>query len=130
MQDPNQDRLMLEHIRYFRMKWRRVPRAYEAWLTRSLAPGATLLISECRLRWPVTRLGERHVFQFGGHGGLPPEGYRDPSPTVRAFLARENSPRRAWTPPDADEDAAEAEWGLSASFKADVSRLARRHGWR
>jgi hypothetical protein len=130
MQDPNQDRLMLSHIRYFRMKWRRLPEAYSRWLARTLPPGATLLVSECRLRWPVTRLGERHVFQFGGHGALSADGYRRPSRDVAAFLAQHDSPRRRWSPPDADEDAAEAEWGLAPEFLADVERLARRHGWR
>jgi hypothetical protein len=130
MQDPNQDRLMLAHIRYFRMKWRRVPEAYAAWLARTLPPGATLLVSDCRLRWPVTRLGERHVFQFGGHGGLPAEGYREPSATVADFLARNGATRRQWTPPDADEDAPEAEWGLTPEFLEDAAQLARRHGWR
>ena len=130
MQDPNQDRLMLSHIRYFRMKWRRLPEAYIRFLVRTLAPGATLLVSECRLRWPVTRVGERHVFQFGGHGGLSPEGYRRPSQAVADFLAEHESPRRAWSPPAADEDAPEAEWGLTPELLADVERLADRHGWR
>ncbi len=130
MQDPNQDRLMLSHIRYFRMKWRRLPEAYVRFLVSTLPPGATLLVSECRLRWPVTRLGERHVFQFGGHGGLSPEGYRRPSQAVADFLAANDSPRRAWSPPEADEDAPEAEWGLAPELLANVERLAERHGWR
>lgn len=130
MQDPNQDRLMLSHIRYFRMKWRRLPEAYAGWLARTLPQGATLLVSDCRLKWPVTRIGERHVFQFGGHGGLGPEGYRRPSQVVADFLAGHESPWRAWSPPEADEDAAEAEWGLSGELLADIERLADRHGWR
>ena len=130
MQDPNQDRLMLSHIRYFRMKWRRLPDAYATWLARTLPPGATLLVSDCRLKWPVTRLGDRHVFQFGGHGGLTPEAYREPSPAIADFLAAHGSPRRQWSPPDADEHAAEAEWGLTPELLDDVERLADRHGWR
>ena len=130
MQDPNQDRLMLSHIRYFRMKWRRLPEAYTRWLVRTLPRGAPLLVSECRLRWPVTRLGERHVFQFGGHGGLAPEAYRAPSPAVTDFLAANGSPRRAWSPPEADEHAPEAEWGLAPELVADIERLASRYGWR
>lgn len=130
MQDPNQDRLMLSHIRYFRVRWRRLPDAYADYLIRTLPPGATLLVSDCRLRWPVTRLGERHVFQFGGHGGLSAEGYREPSRAVADFLAADNSPRRSWAPPPADEDAPEAEWGFAAGLSDDIERLAQRHGWR
>lgn len=130
MQDPNQDRLMLSHIRYFRMKWRRLPEAYVSWLARTLPPGATLLVSDCRLRWPVTRIGERHVFQFGGHGGLDADGYRESSPVVSDFLAAQGSPWRRWSPPAVDEEAPEAEWGLSPELLADVERVAHRHGWR
>lgn len=130
MQDPNQDRLMLSHIRYFRVKWRRMPPAYVAYLARTLPPGATLLVSDCQLRWPVTRLGDRHVFQFGGHGGLTPDGYRDSSAAVADFLSLNGSPRRSWSPPPADEDAPEAEWGLSSELLEDIARVAHRHGWR
>ena len=130
MQDPNQDRLMLAHIRYFRVKWRRMPPPYVAYLARTLPRGATLVVSDCRLRWPVTRLGERHVFQFGGHGGLAPSEYRDSSAAVADFLAANDSPRRSWSPPPADEDAPEGEWGLSAELLADIERVADRHGWR
>jgi hypothetical protein len=130
MQDPNQDRLMLSHIRYFRMKWRRLPDAYARWLARTLPRGATLLVSDCRLRWPVTRIADRHVFQFGGHGGLSPLEYREPSPAVAGFLTRHRSPLTAWSPPEADEEAPEAEWGLAHELLGDVERLARRHGWR
>lgn len=130
MQDPNQDRLMLSHLRYFRVKWRRLPDAYVAYLARTLPAGATLLVSECRLRWPVTRLGERHVFQFGGHGGLAPTDYREGSDAVAGFLAANDSPRRRWSPPPPDEEAPEAEWGVDAELLVDIERVARRHGWR
>jgi hypothetical protein len=130
MQDPSQDRLMLSHIRYFRLKWRRLPQAYADFLVRNLAPGATLLVSDCRLRWPVTRVGDRHVFQFGGHGGLSPDQYRDGSPLVRDFLARSGSPRRRWDPPAADVTMPEAEWGFDDALLDEVRVLADVHGWR
>jgi hypothetical protein len=130
MQDPNQDRLMLSHIRYFRMKWRELPEAYSRWLAATLPRGATLVVSDCRLRWPVTRIEDRHLFQFGGHGGLSAPEYREPSPAVAGFLARHDSPVRAWSPPAADEDAPEAEWGLAPQLRDEIEQLARRRGWR
>jgi hypothetical protein len=53
--------------------------------------------------WPVTRVGPRHVFQAGGRGGTPPEGY----------LARPHTP---WP----DDEAAESEWALDPAFRQSV----------
>jgi hypothetical protein len=69
MHDPVQDRLMLEQMTYFRLKRLRLGPAYERFLRDTVEPGGTLLLVDCRQRWPVTRVGERHLFQFGAVGG-------------------------------------------------------------
>ena len=130
MQDPNQDRLMLRHITYLRAKWRRLPAAFERFLIERLEPGGTIIVADCRLRWPVTRIAARHVFQFGGVGGVPADEYRRGSPRIERYLEQHRSHRRRWAPPAADEDCAEAEWGFAPALSEDVERLAQRHGWR
>src|SRR5215218_9651536 len=116
MHDPNQDRLMLERMTYFRVKRRRLGAAYTAFLSRALAPGATLLVSECTLRWPVTRVSERHVFQFGALGGASAQEMHGGSERVAAMLERCGSRRRGRAPPPCDEEATAAEWGLEPSL--------------
>ena len=69
MFDPNQDRLMLQRMTYFRFKWLRLPIAYRQFIERRLMPGGTIFLVECALRWPATHLNERHLFQFGALGG-------------------------------------------------------------
>jgi hypothetical protein len=69
MHDPVQDRLMLEQMTYLRLKRLRLGPAYERFLRDTVEPGETLLLVDCRQRWPVTRVGERHLFQFGAVGG-------------------------------------------------------------
>ena len=54
MHDPNQDRLMLGYITYFRPKFLRLPKAYRDFIVETLAPGGTLIITDCRLRWPTS----------------------------------------------------------------------------
>src|SRR5829696_6491225 len=120
---------MLRHISYFRLKWRRLPAAYARFLTDLLEPGGTLLVSDCRARWPVTRIAERHVFQFGGVGGLEREEYRAGSERVERYLARDGSGRRGWQVPAADELAPEAEWGFEPALMRDLQSLADRHDW-
>ncbi len=130
MHDPNQDRLMVRHMTYFRVKGRRLPQAYRQFVTDRLTPDATVYVLDCRLTWPVTRVGERHVFQHGAVGGLEPEEYLRGSPRVARFLARESSRRTRWDPPEADSTAPEAEWGFETALLDDVVDTAARAGRR
>lgn len=130
MHDPNQDRLMIQKMTYFRVKRRRLGAAYEDFLKRSLAPGGTIFVVECNLRWPTRQYGERHLFQFGALGGATPDEYRHGGPRVEDYLTRYHSPRRRWEPPAPDGQRAEAEWGFEPSLREDVERLAREQGYR
>ncbi|GAA3080463.1 hypothetical protein GCM10010464_50680 [Pseudonocardia yunnanensis] len=116
--DPNQDRLSHARMTYFRLKRRRLGAAFTGFLTETLPPGATLLVADCRLRWPVTRLGDQHVFQFGASRGMPPEEFRS------------ESEHRGWDVPPADEEAPEAEWGFDEALGDDLAALAAARGWR
>jgi hypothetical protein len=109
MHDQVQDTLMSQRMTYFRLKWLRLPSAYLAFVHERLDPAGVLIMVDDRSTWPVTRVGPRHVFQAGGRGGVPPEGY----------LHRPRTPAP-------DEEAPESEWGLPASFRTD---LRRRFGW-
>jgi pimeloyl-ACP methyl ester carboxylesterase len=130
MHDPNQDRLSLARMTYFRLKRRRLGAAYSAFLADTLPRGATLIVADCRLRWPVTRLGDRHVFQFGALGGMEPREFHDGNERVTEYLRRYRSPYRHWDPPPPDDEAPEAEWGLDPALLEDVEDLADRRGWR
>lgn len=103
MHDQVQDRLMVAEMAYFRVKWQRLPEAYERYLNEGLAPGAPVIMIEDESDWPVTAAGERHVFQAGAQGGLDPEPY----------LARPHTPKP-------DDTAPEAEWGADPEFGAAV----------
>jgi hypothetical protein len=71
MHDPNQDRLMIAGMTYFRVKWHRLPLAYRRFIRDRLSPGGLLVIADCTLRWahhqdrrpvrvPVRRSRRRH----------------------------------------------------------------------
>lgn len=130
MHDPNQDRLMIQRMTYFRVKRLRLGEEFERFLEETLLPGATLFLLECQHRWPTTQVGERHFFQFGAVGGATPEEYRYGSERVASFLERYGSHRRRWEPPDPDGLRPEAEWGFEPTLREDVERLARRRGFR
>ena len=127
MHDPNQDVLMIRRMAYFRVKFARLPNAYER-LIEHVRPGGTILVVACRKRWPVTSVGERHVFQFGAPGGATTEEYHEGGARVEAFLRRYGSERRRWEPPEPDREAPEAEWGFQDALLDDVTRLADRRG--
>jgi hypothetical protein len=60
MFDPNQDRLMVQRMTYFRFRHLELPTAYARFLEKVLDPGGTIVIMDGDLAWPVTRCGERH----------------------------------------------------------------------
>ncbi len=130
MHDPNQDRLMIRRMTYFRAKLLRLGKAYEDFIERHLAPGGTLFVAECRLKWPTTKLDERYVFQFGALGGAEIDEFRHGGERVRKYLDRYDSHRRRWESPEPDADRPEAEWGFESSLREDIERLARRNRYR
>ena len=129
MHDPNQDRLMVQRMTYFRVKRRRLGYAYEEFLRERLEPGGTIVLVETGVQWPVIRLGERHVFQPGAMGGIPPREYLEGSPRVAEYLARYGSHRRAWDFGEPNDEAPEAEWGFEPVMRDDVERFATQHGF-
>ncbi|MGW0480464.1 hypothetical protein [Nonomuraea sp. NPDC003214] len=126
MHDAAQDRLMIAGMSYFRVKWRRLPPAYRDFLRDCLAPGGTLVVSDCGLRWPTTRVADRYLFQHGALGGLTPDEYRNGSPEIARYLARYGSPYRHWDAPEPDGDSPEAEWGFEPELLDDLTAAAGR----
>jgi hypothetical protein len=129
MHDPNQDRLMIQRMTYFRVKRRRLGETFTRFIEDVLPPGGTIFLTECNLQWPTTRISDRHIFQFGALGGATPDEFYHGSPRVEKYLERYNSHRRRWDPPEPDADRPEAEWGFEPALHEDVERLARRRNY-
>jgi hypothetical protein len=130
MIDPVQDLLMSRVLAYFRLKRLRLGPSYERFLRKNLQPGGTIFLLECELKWPCTKVGERHFFQFGAPGGATHEDLFEGTPRVEAFLQRYGSYRPYWDPPEPDTEAPEAEWGFAPQLREDVERFADQHGYR
>jgi hypothetical protein len=111
MQDPNQDALSGSQMAYFRVKWTRLPPAYQRFLDERLEPVAPVVVVRDMSTWPVTRVGDRHVFQIGAQGGMTAEEYLD-APNV----------------PAPDGTAAEAEWGFAEPLLDGLREAALRTG--
>jgi hypothetical protein len=111
MQDANQDALSGSQMAYFRVKWTSLPPAYQRFLDQRLQSEAPVVVVRDTSTWPVTRVGDRHVFQVGAQGGMTPEEYFD-APNV----------------PAPDETAAEAEWGFAGPLLDELHEAARRTG--
>jgi hypothetical protein len=130
MHDPNQDRLMAQRMAYLRIKWRRLSPAYQEFLKNHLEPGATIVVSECKLTWPTTQVQDRHYFQFGALGGADAEEFLHGGPRVENYLLRYGSHRLRWEPPAPDADRPEAEWGYDERLGVELEQFASRHGFR
>lgn len=130
MFDPNQDRLMLERMTYFRVKRRLLGETYERFLEERLEPGGTILLAECQRTFPTVEVEPRHIFQFGALGGATPEEFIHGSERVEKYLDQYNSHRRTWDAPEPDGDRPEAEWGYEPALTADIERIARERGYK
>ena len=124
MHDPVQDRLMVAKVGYCRVKYLHLPRAYRDFLQQRLEPGGVVIVSDCRLQWPVMKLGDRHFFQVGGYGTTTPDEYLHGSERVRAFLKEQKSSLDKWDVPEPDSGQSEAEWGFVESLADDLTAAA------
>ena len=129
MHDPNQDRLMVAGMCYFRTKWLRLPPAYVRHLRDVLRPGGTLVVSDCAMRWPTTHVSERYTFQHGGFGGATLDELRHGSERVREFLRSYGSDYTRFVAPEPDGESPEAEWGFEPRLMEDLRHVADREGW-
>ena len=130
MHDGSQDRLMADYMDYFRVKRLALGKSYEHFMQTHLAPGGTILVVDCQRKWPTTTVGERHVFQHGGLGGVTEDEYLHGGPRVREFLERYDAPVREWDSPEPDGESPEAEWGYEPALTDDILRFAAQHGFR
>lgn len=95
-----------------------------------MAPGGRTIVLNCGSHWPTTHVDDRHVFQFGGLGGLQPEEYHQGSERVAAFLADRGASRTRWDPPEPDGHSPEAEWGFEPTLRVDVVSFADEQDYR
>lgn len=130
MFDPVQDRLVHEYMTSFRVKKIKLGAIYEQFIKESLAPGGTILVSECQLKWPTTRIDNRHVFQFGHPGIATREEYQKGGSRVKNFLSKNNSDVNKWDAPNTDSESAEAEWGFEPLLYKDIERVAAEGGYK
>lgn len=130
MHDPNQDRLMVQKLTYFRAKKLRLGDVYKQYISDCLEPGGTIFVVNCRLKWKTTKVSERHYFQFGALGGATPDEFLHGSERVAAYLERYGSPYRKWDAPQPTEDSPEAEWGFEPTLLKDIQGLAKEKGYK
>ncbi len=130
MADPNQDRLMLPRTAYFRLKRRRLGEPERGFIADVLEPGGTIFVVDCHKRWPLVKVAERHWYQVGGWGGIPPQEYLDGSERVKRFIAAHGGHGANWSVDAPTEEGPEAEWGFAEPLLDDVERLAGEGGYR
>ena len=127
MLDPVQDLLTSQGLSYFRVKMRTLPPSYQRFLEDCLDPDGTIYVLDCRLKWPTTRVSDRHIFQFGAPGGASIREFFEGSPRVAEYLQRTGWNRPKWDPPAPDGERPEAEWGFEPKLYDDLEHFLLRH---
>ncbi|HET7369735.1 MAG TPA: hypothetical protein VFK45_02730 [Gammaproteobacteria bacterium] len=124
--DPCHDRLPVQYVAYVRFKWLALPEPYRRFIDRTLPRGGRIIVIDCAHRRPMTRIGERHWFQFGGLDSATIDEYFHGGRRVERFLKRHNSDPdvRRWEPPEPDGEQPEAEWGYHPGLDGAIHQLA------
>jgi hypothetical protein len=91
------------------------------------APGGTIFLMDCKLKWPTTKYGDRYFFQFGALGGATSAEYHYGGKRVKKYLEDYHSPVRQWAPPHPNSESPEAEWGFEQTPGEDVLAFAELH---
>jgi hypothetical protein len=105
-------------------RWRRVPRAYQRFLSARLAPGAPLLVVSDVRPWPVFDLGGGLTFQLGGPtAGLEPEDYLRPGPDLGQALRLAGGEPRRWHAPRIAPADGLAEHGTEPDLIEELRRV-------
>jgi hypothetical protein len=130
--DPVHDGWLTGVVNHVRVKLLRIPAAYRQFLRSRLQRGGAIVYLDCRAAWLQFRVGERHVYQVGGWGGIAAETFLEGAPSIDAFLEARGSPHRGgWRLPDLQlKRGPESEWGSEPELAEDLERFARREGYR
>lgn len=123
--DPPEDARTAARMICFQVKRIRIGEAYARFIREVVPAGGTIFVVDCRLRWPVTRVGRRHVFQLGGHGRGEPRALPERVGADEPVGIADVVPLRAAAP----ENLAEADWGFAPELYEEIEHLARRYDY-
>jgi hypothetical protein len=124
MHDPIQDRVMIPHMGYFRIKRRALGPKLESYIKQILMPHGTIYISDCHFLWPAASISEGHSFQTGGLGDVSGNEYARGSERIEKFLEKEGSKQKKWKTPSPLKSMPEAEWGFDEALAENIVQYA------
>lgn len=130
MTDPVHDWLMSQQLRYLRIKYTLLPEAYKEYIRANIVKGGTIGIINCRKSWNVTRVSDRHTFQFGGAGAVSDKEYAHVGDRISAFLKQHGGKDAVPEIPETDDRTPEAEWGYDTRLTEHIKEFAEREGYR
>ncbi len=129
--DPVHDGWLTRWLNHLRLKLLDLPAVYADFIRARLQPGGALVYFDSAAAWLRHRIGERHVFQVGGWGGLPPEEFLAGSPRLRQSAAGEGLTEFDWRLAEYPvERGPESEWGSEPGLGEALEAFARREGYR
>ncbi|MGD8731677.1 MAG: hypothetical protein PVH92_07355 [Anaerolineales bacterium] len=130
--DPIHDGWLTRVVSHLRFKLIDLHDAYKRFIREILQPGGMLLYLDSQARWLQYELGERHRYQVGGWGGIPPREFLEGSERIDAALERAGSSHRGgWSIPyKTPKEMPESEWGSEPGLIAALQAFALEEGFR
>ena len=130
--DPIHDGWLTRVVSHLRFKLIDLPPGYRDFLRETLEPGGVIFHLDSQARWLQYELGERHRYQVGGWGGIPPQEFLDGSDRIDAALAAAGSSHRGGWKIESTRprEMPESEWGSEPGYIEALEAFARAEGFR
>ncbi len=108
--DPVHDAFLVKYLTHLRLKFSRLPGAYQNFIRSHLAPKGSLILLNIHYLWRYYRIADNLIFQIGGLGGISPDTFLKEYPLLYPV-----------------EEGPESEWGTPTAFVEDTHQFASRH---
>jgi hypothetical protein len=130
--DPVHDGWLTRIVSHLRLKLISLPQEYRRFIKEILEPGGAIVYLDCKARWLQFEFSERHRYQVGGWGGIPPGEFLEGSERIDEALARAGSPHKGGWKIDgvAAVDMPESEWGSEPGLAGSLKLYADQEGYR
>jgi len=122
------DRTMVKRYLINRIKFKKLPRAYDFFIKKYLKKNGTIIFIENTQPWKQYKIEKNIWFQLGGYGGIGFREYVSGSERIDSWLKKSIQRHRGgWSLDYPLEKNPESEWGTPTGLDKDVSDYCRKN---
>jgi len=122
------DRTMVKRYLINRIKFKKLPKAYDSFIRKFLKKNGTIIFIENTQSWKQYKINKNIWFQLGGYGGIEFEEYVNGSERINNWLRKSIQRHRGgWSLNYSVEQRPESEWGTPRGLDMDIKDYCRKN---